>query len=567
MAEELVFKTVIETANSAQTLGEVKKSIKDINDALNKTKVGSKEFDALNVALGKSKGHLTEMRENLKLLNPEQKFRAIAQAGAGIAHGFEAAKAAQELFGRESEDLLKVLTKIQAATALANGIQGVSQLGEEFKRLGLILKANPIMLIASVVVGIGIALYELKDRIPIVGKAFTWLGEKIDEIVQAGKDFTDWIGLTSFKMDEMREATVKRAKETADAEEKMWERRLKYAQAAGKETIDIERKLNDARLTNLKEQAKEIYLKAFSEHRQLTEEEKKQLDEIKNKATDVYTEIEVKNIEHHTKRVENEKKANEKTHDERLKHLADIEKAEAESNQRSADLAAYYNSLLRQQENDDFNKKLAEDDELVAHELKNKKENDDKLLEIEKQTQELKKQLQIDGFQAAMDLTNTLFANALLRAKGNAVEERKIRKAQFNLDKALAATQTGIAGAQAVVEALKIPPPAGEIIAGTRAVITGVQLATILAKKFPEDGTASGGGNSINTPNVGSGGSAPSIQSPQASNNLTYQTTQLRQDQSGNFAGFGSPLRAYVVESEITSTQKRIRKIQDNSSY
>ena len=68
MADELVFKAVIDGANAAKTLGEVKQSVKEINEELGKVPIGSKAFGDLTVALGKSRGHLQDLKEQVKAL-------------------------------------------------------------------------------------------------------------------------------------------------------------------------------------------------------------------------------------------------------------------------------------------------------------------------------------------------------------------------------------------------------------------------------------------------------------------------------------------------------------------
>ena len=137
MAEELVFKAVIESANAAKTLGDVKQSMKEINEELAKVPIGSKAFGELTTALGKSRGHMQDLKEQVKALDPEKRFRAIAGIGSSIASGFAAAQGAVHLFGGESQDLLKVLTRIQAATALAQGLQGLAGLSKSLQTAGV----------------------------------------------------------------------------------------------------------------------------------------------------------------------------------------------------------------------------------------------------------------------------------------------------------------------------------------------------------------------------------------------------------------------------------------------
>src|SRR3990167_1169032 len=166
MAEELVFKTVIDAANSAQTLGEVKQSIKDINAELNKVPVGSKAFGDLTIALGKSNATVVDLRNQMKALDPEKRFRAVAQIGSSIASWFAAAQGAVALFGGQSEDLTRVLVRVQAAMALTQGLQGLVGLSKALTtaRLAMIAFAGPLAPIIAVIAALGVAVVVLAEK-------------------------------------------------------------------------------------------------------------------------------------------------------------------------------------------------------------------------------------------------------------------------------------------------------------------------------------------------------------------------------------------------------------------
>jgi choline dehydrogenase-like flavoprotein len=59
------------------------------------------------------------------------KFDAAVGATQALASGFEVAQGAAALFGGESEDLQKSLLKVQAAIAVANGVQQIASLVTE----------------------------------------------------------------------------------------------------------------------------------------------------------------------------------------------------------------------------------------------------------------------------------------------------------------------------------------------------------------------------------------------------------------------------------------------------
>ncbi|MFA6185488.1 MAG: hypothetical protein WC720_05090 [Candidatus Shapirobacteria bacterium] len=60
----------------------------------------------------------------------------VSKVTQGAASMFEIAQGAEAIFGIESEDLAKTLVKLQAAMAIANGLQGLDGMGKAVKNLG-----------------------------------------------------------------------------------------------------------------------------------------------------------------------------------------------------------------------------------------------------------------------------------------------------------------------------------------------------------------------------------------------------------------------------------------------
>jgi len=152
---------------------------------------------------------------------------------------------------------------------------------------------------------------------------------------------------------------------------------------------------------------------------------------------------------------------------------------------------------------------------------------------------------------------------------------RELAKNQFKRQKALNIVNAVISGAQAVLSAISQfgPPPSPAGIAGIVAagIITAAQIAAISKQKF--DGGSTGAPTSVSTPTIPDTTSASSSPISSAS--------------SGGFTGFnegllGSPgegagatgtllnngsQRVYILESDITSTQKRVETLESNASF
>ena len=77
---------------------------------------------------------MEDFNDRVKALNPD-KFSRVNTVVSGIANGFSAAQGAMALFGSESEDLQKQLVKVQSAMALAEGLEGLGKVQQQFTTL------------------------------------------------------------------------------------------------------------------------------------------------------------------------------------------------------------------------------------------------------------------------------------------------------------------------------------------------------------------------------------------------------------------------------------------------
>lgn len=145
--------------------------------------LNQKELDDVKIKLGEVGGRIRDIKQQALALDPEKRFEAFARVGSTIASGFATAQAAAALFGQENEDLVKVLVKVQAATALAQGLQGLSGFSKALREAGLAIKAfalsNPFTAIAAGVVILTTAIYELVQAIQF----------QTSEVAKANKEF------------------------------------------------------------------------------------------------------------------------------------------------------------------------------------------------------------------------------------------------------------------------------------------------------------------------------------------------------------------------------------------
>jgi hypothetical protein len=102
---------------------------------------------------------MEDFNDRVKALNPD-KFAKVQTVVNGVASGFSAAQGAMALFGSESEDLQKQLVKVQGAMALAQGLEGLGKVQQQFTTLAKdtlqgVIKAFSTLKGAIIATGIG----------------------------------------------------------------------------------------------------------------------------------------------------------------------------------------------------------------------------------------------------------------------------------------------------------------------------------------------------------------------------------------------------------------------------
>ena len=101
----------------------------ELNQLEEEGKAGTEQFKKLIIEAARLEDQIGDTRARVANLAADTfKFDAAVEAVQGLAAGFEIAQGAAALFGDESEDLQRALLKVQAATAVANGVQQIANL-------------------------------------------------------------------------------------------------------------------------------------------------------------------------------------------------------------------------------------------------------------------------------------------------------------------------------------------------------------------------------------------------------------------------------------------------------
>ena len=94
----------------------------------------SPEARKAEAALASARDRMEDFNDRVKAVNPD-KFAQINTVVQGVARGFQAAQGAIALFGSESKDLERTMVKLQGAMALAEGLEGLGRIEQQFKAI------------------------------------------------------------------------------------------------------------------------------------------------------------------------------------------------------------------------------------------------------------------------------------------------------------------------------------------------------------------------------------------------------------------------------------------------
>lgn len=578
MAEKLTFDIQV-GGNQDQALGSLKAQLKEATLEVQKLsdKFGATSDQAIQAAkrAAELKDQIGDAATLVDAFNPDTKFKALSQTLGTVAGGFAAVQGALGLIGSEGEDVQKTLAKVQSALALSQGLEQLGDLSTAFSNVkSVALDTFKGIKTAIGSTGIGILLVSLGLLVANFDKVKEAVSNLIPGLKQIGTFFgniitkvTDFVGITSQAERALAalEKTTKRGNEGIEA-------RIKVLTAQGGKEKEIyalskqqgENELNFLRAKlKTKEGLNAEELKKFrdlkTEQAVLDAQENKRIidgaKETANKSKEISDKLAEEEAARLQKQLDDEKKLTQDLldeYDKRRKFLATSkiitqkEISEADEEER-----------LKQEEAE--NKKF---DSQIASLGKTKNYT----LELIKNNQETNAKLKADNDAAReAELTARLsFAASVAMAIGelNGLFEQGTAASKV-AGLAQIAINTGVGFAQGLSIAQQSAKAKGPAAAFAFPIFYATQIAAVLA--------AAGKAKSIlsQVKGGGAGGSvtAPSIQqqAPIAPAQPQAQTTSLNSE-TINALG-NQATRAYVIESDVTSSQQRIAAIQQRARF
>ena len=228
--EEIQIKidAAVESAEAAKSLGQLRRSLLEIQTL--QAEIGDTSganFDKLSTAstaasakLAQTRDAIGDIQDKTRTLEGTPVERLTGSFGllkeSILNLDFDKAKIG-------AEGLLNTFTPVVDGKLVTgfSGIKGalsmlgdgVKTLGSTFMSVGKALLTNPIFLLAAVIIAIVAAIVLILDKLGILKKVFDTLMIPINLIIEGFKMLTDWLGLTTYALEDNAAAAKKNGEE------------------------------------------------------------------------------------------------------------------------------------------------------------------------------------------------------------------------------------------------------------------------------------------------------------------------------------------------------------------
>lgn len=171
--EEIKKVITVDTSKGVKSIKSLKDEVSKLTDELENLEIGSKEYVNKLDDLVDAQKDLTAATESMegRTVNALKAFDSINQVAGGLAAGISAVSATFTLFGKDTEDLDKVMVKLQASIAIVQGIGGLKGLGEGIINATKAFKALSVSIVATgnATKGVSVAMKGLKAALVSTG--------------------------------------------------------------------------------------------------------------------------------------------------------------------------------------------------------------------------------------------------------------------------------------------------------------------------------------------------------------------------------------------------------------
>jgi len=579
------------TQSAKARLRDLQKQMLDLEAAGQKN---TDQFRRMAAEAGSLKDAIGDTSAQVKALASDTRtLDTFTSAIQGIAGGFAVAQGAAALFGEESEDVQKAMMKVQAALALVNGATAVANalnkdsalmvnLNAAAQRVYAIavgtssgaLKAFRIALVSTgigaAVVAIGLLIANF-DKLTAAVKGFLGIKvkENLDEQIKSmerAAEIAKERGATEAEVFAMEFDISRKRLQNAKNEEEMAEARhqhnvLRAQYESYLKKVELDKQDAAAKEADKKQQERD---KAAEERKRKQEQEReaaaakqKEIDGIIANSRQVLLENSLSANERELEQIDasyEERLAKVKGNEEATNLLLAQLRAERTAKINEQQDAADQAELDAQRAQLDYQVQI--EDELYAEREKLRQED----LQRDKAYNEARVQFYNTASSSIVEIMRSLGGKskavmlaALALEKGMAIAQVVINLqkelAGINANAALNPANALTAGAAGVTQALSLSTMAK--------INAGLRIAAIAATSIGQVRSITGGGGGGGGGTAVTGGGGGGMAAPQG--NALNPNSQLINPNTGQPQG--QPLRAYVVESDVSGIQNRLRTI------
>lgn len=207
----------------------------------------------------------------------------------------------------QANEQAKQLLAVSKAMTFKEALGGIKDLGSTFLNIGKSLLRNPIFLLGAAIFAIISNFDKLKNAGGAIGATFRFIGGIVDSLKESFFFLTDAIGLTEQALQKLNEQKLTNLKAEVEQLDKLTERYIKLLKSQNQDTEKAEKERLNIIITNSLKQL-DAYRALQKSRGELTEDEKKDFNDLAEKIADARTEIVVIENESLNKRRELAKK-------------------------------------------------------------------------------------------------------------------------------------------------------------------------------------------------------------------------------------------------------------------
>jgi hypothetical protein len=566
---------------------------------------------------GELKDRIGDAKALTDAFNPDAKFKALSSSLAGVAGGFAAVQGGMALFGAQSEEVEKTLLKVQAAMALSQGLQAIGESVDSFKQLGAVIQSTTTFkkldtlataaatvvqrLFSSAVTTTAVSFNALKTAIVSTGigalvVGLGYLVAKMNESSDATEELTEKQKALNRQLEYGKELAESAAKgidyntqiELASAKQRgASDKELTQIKVDG---VNARIKLNTDSINSIKATQKNEY--------DLTKEQNKRIQDLRKENEDLVRKGKLEIANFNAEQAEKEREAEKKSSEEKTANTEKnkkeaIAEAERQAEKLKADLQAQKDAIIANEL--EITKAIGDAQDknaeafMTQSEIEERAVNDKyfRLIELAKQQGKDTLDLEIAQANEINDIrVKTDQEDRKIKEENSAATIELAKKEAAAKEALMAKTANVLARGADLLGKNTAAGKAMSIAAATINTYQGItaELATKTVTPF-EIGLkianvaliAATGLKavkdiiSVKVPGGGGGGAAPSMSGAGAGGGAAPQFNVVGNSGVNQLAGImatneQTPVKAYVVPSDVTTGQSLDRNIIRNAS-